>query len=165
MCIKKLNHVYHGMKERCYYTKNKEYKNYGGRGITVCDEWLNPQRVGQHQQTKGWLTFRDWAIQNGYKEGLTLDRVDVNKGYSPDNCRWVSRKVQTNNTTQNRYITYRGETKSLSQWCDELGLKYHRVKDRLNKLHWSVEKAFELPKAKGEGVVRGNVWQKEIMLS
>lgn len=137
------------MKERCYYTKHKTYENYGGRGITVCDEWLNPQRVGQHQQTKGWLSFMNWALSHGYQDGLTIDRIDVGKGYSPDNCRWVTRKEQQNNRTDNHYITYNGETKTLAKWCEELNLNYRRVKDRINKLHWSIEDAFELPKQKG----------------
>lgn len=149
MDVKKLNRVYHGMKERCYYTKHKTYKNYGGRRVTVCDEWLNPQRVGQHQQTKGWLSFMNWALSHGYQDGLSIDRIDVSKGYSPDNCRWVTRKEQQNNRTDNHYVTYNGETKTLAQWCEELNLNYRRVKDRINKLHWSIEDAFERPKAKG----------------
>lgn len=142
----RLNIIYHNMKERCCNPKRKSYKDYGGRGVTVCEEWLNPQKVNvgnnAYNCTAGWVSFKKWALENGYSENLTLDRIDNSKGYSPENCRWVSYEVQCNNTRRNRYITYMGKTKTLSQWCKELGLPYNKVNDRLNESHWSVEKAF-----------------------
>lgn len=82
--------IHNGMKFRCYNPKCKGYKNYGGRGITVCKEWLNTERVntgGHNNPSKGFLTFQQWALANGYKEKLSLDRINNNKGYSPENCR------------------------------------------------------------------------------
>lgn len=140
----KLNHVYHDMILRCCDQKRIAYKDYGGRGITVCDEWSNKEKVpSAYNATKGWLLFKEWAVEHGYKEGLTIDRIDNSKGYSPENCRWVSRKVQMNNTRRSRLIEYKGVTKTLSTWCDELDLNYNRVERRINKLGWTIEKAFE----------------------
>lgn len=137
--------IHNGMKYRCSNPKYRGYKNYGGRGIAVCEEWNNSERtnIGHHNNpTKGFLAFKEWALKNGYADNLTLDRIDNNKGYSPKNCRWVSAKVQSNNRKSNLIITYKGETKTLHQWCDELHLNYQKVFQRLNRLHWSVEKAF-----------------------
>lgn len=140
----RLNKVYDSMKRRCCNPNDHAYKSYGGRGITVCDEQLDKTIVpNTYGSSKGWIAFRDWALDNGYAEGLTIDRIDNNKGYSPDNCRWVSVKEQNNNKRSNHLITYKGKTQTLAQWCDELRLVYHRTKIRINQYHWSVEKAFE----------------------
>ena len=133
----RLHSIFKHMKDRCYNPKHNSYKYYGGCGIRVCDKWNTP-----HSQ-KGWRAFRDWALSHGYTDKLTIDRLDVNKGYSPENCRWVTMKVQNNNTRSNRRITYKGKTQTLSQWCEELGKNYFMVHARLDKLHWSIEKAFE----------------------
>ena len=142
----RLTAIHNGIKYRCYNPKYKGYKNYGERGITVCNEWLNTERVylAPHvTATKGFIAFRDWALANGYKGNLTLDRIDNNKGYSPENCRWVTAKVQNNNRRSNLLITYNGQTKTLHQWCDELNLSYSKIFQRLYRLHWSVPEAFE----------------------
>lgn len=139
--------IHNGMKYRCYSPNYKGYKNYGGRGITVCDQWLNPDRVNvawRCNPTKGFLAFKEWALANGYKSNLTLDRIDNSKGYSPDNCRWVTPKTQNNNRRSNLLITYKGQVKTLHQWCDELNLSYTKVHQRLYRLHWSVSEALEL---------------------
>lgn len=125
--------IWNSMKERCYNVNQKSYKHYGQRGIKVCDEWLND-----------FQAFYDWAMSHGYNRGLTIDRIDVNKNYSPDNCRWATTKQQNRNTTRNRLITINGDTRCLSDWCELLGLKYKRVHNRLNKHHWSIERALEL---------------------
>ena len=142
----RLNRIYHCMRTRCLNPNFKEFKHYGGRGITICKEWIDSEIIalGRHgRTTKGWLAFKNWAILNGYREDLTLDRIDNNKGYSPDNCHWVTMKVQCNNTSRNHLITYKGKTQSLSAWSAELGLNYSTVRARLNEYHWTVEKALE----------------------
>ena len=139
----RLSRIYDNMKKRCYSITNPSYKDYGGRGITICSEWLNSEKVHNKNATKGWSAFQDWAITNGYKEGLTIDRIDNSKGYSPDNCRWVDMESQCNNKRSNHYIEYKGDIKTLAEWCRVLSLNYDRVKQRLNSLGWSVEKAFE----------------------
>lgn len=126
----RLYEIWHGMKQRCYLPTVKPYKNYGGRGIKVCDEWKND-----------FMSFYNWAITNGYREYLTLDRIDNDGNYEPNNCRWITRKEQSNNKRTNRYITYNGKTHTLSQWCEILGVKRHILKYRLN--HWGIDRAFE----------------------
>ena len=140
----RLNIIYNNMKTRCCDPKNWHYKYYGARGITICDEWKNEEKVPSlDNASKGYLAFKKWALANGYKDTLTIDRIDVNKGYSPDNCRWATKKTQANNTRRNRFITYKNKTQTLAEWCDELGLKYDAVERRLNQLHWTIKEAFE----------------------
>lgn len=142
----RLTAIHSGMKRRCYCPKYRYFKNYGGRGITVCDEWLDTERINiahRVNPTKGFLAFKEWALSNDYADNLTLDRIDNNKGYSPENCRWVTPKVQNNNRRNNIVIQYKGETKTLHQWCDTLNLVYSKIFQRLYRLHWSVEEAFE----------------------
>ena len=135
---RRIKQIYEGMRQRCGYSKAVCYDRYGGRGIDVCDEWKT-----------GWRTFYKWAIKNGYSDELTLDRIDVNKNYSPDNCRWATKKEQANNTSRNVKITYRGKTQNLGQWCEELGLSRSRVNYRLN-CGMSVEEAFNSPSLRGK---------------
>lgn len=144
---KRLNSIYTGMKNRCYNPKQPSYKNYGAKGITICDEWLNSERVCiafKTYPTKGFLAFQAWALSHGYQEDLTIDRIDNSKGYSPDNCRWVSRKVQNNNHNNNYWITLNGQTKTLAQWCEEKKCNYNTIRTRIYKLHWTPEQAFNV---------------------
>lgn len=127
----RLHRIYYGMKTRCCNPNNHNYKGYGDRGITICDEWLHNSK-----------SFYKWALNNGYADNLSIDRIDNNKGYCPENCRWATRKEQNNNQRTNRLITYQGKTLTLKQWCDLLGLNYGSVKSRLNKYHYPVEKLF-----------------------
>ena len=99
------------MKERCANPHNKRYERYGGRGISVCEEWK-----------KDYSEFREWALENGYKDGLTIDRIDNEKGYSPENCRWVDRKTQNRNYSRNHLITYMGKTQCIADWAEELNI-------------------------------------------
>ena len=131
-------HIYNtwwNMKRRCYNQNNPYYKNYGGRGIKVCDEWLND-----------FTKFKEWSLSNGYTDTLTLDRKDVNGDYEPNNCRWVNNVVQQNNRRNNRYITYNNQTKTIAQWCRIIGIPRSTLYKRLFILNWSIERAF------GEGV-------------
>lgn len=104
---------------RCYYEKDASFNNYSRRGIKVCDEWL-----------KSSDAFVRWAIENGWERGLTLDRVDNDKGYSPDNCRWTTWKKQANNRSSNVYITHNGETKSLTEWADSFSIPSYLAYNR-----------------------------------
>lgn len=113
----KLYRVWSSMKQRCYYKKGAEFKNYGGRGIFVCDEWK-----------KDFMSFYLWAIDNGYKESedrseFTLDRIDTNMGYFPSNCRFVNMKTQQNNRRNNIIIQINGVSKTASEWSSECGIK------------------------------------------
>lgn len=129
----KLYSVWKGMKTRCNNSNTMYYQRYGGRGIKVCDEWDDDFKV-----------FYDWANSNGFLEELTLDRIDNNGNYCPENCRWVDMKEQSNNTRKNRCVTYQGETKNLAQWCEYLGISGNMVRSRLHR-GWSEEKALSTP--------------------
>ena len=136
-CIGKqsrLYKVYQNMLRRCSDPNSTEYQNYGGRGISVCDEWANNPE-----------SFFEWSKSNGYNETLTLDRIDVDKNYSPNNCRFVTMKVQANNTTRNHRITYNGETLTMSEWADKTGIPYSTLRSRINCLGWDIEKALTHP--------------------
>lgn len=135
----KLYDVLRMMKKRCYDNTCEYYQNYGGRGITICDEWLKPN---------GHWAFQKWALENGYEDGLTIDRIDNNKGYSPENCRWVTRKFQSNNKRNNVWITMNGETKTLAEWCEYYNMPYARVEARYTKMGWSIEDALFTPRYK-----------------
>ena len=116
----KIYGVWLSMRERCTSTNHPSYKNYGGRGIKVCDEWMND-----------FITFYNFAIQNGYVENLTLDRINNDKGYSPDNCRFITRKEQNRNYRKNHNITYKGETLCLSDMADKYGINRGTVLYRI----------------------------------
>lgn len=119
---------------RCEDNRSNRYHRYGERGITVCDEWKNDKEA-----------FCKWALSNGYKPGLTIDRIDNDKGYSPDNCRWVTTQEQSLNTSTNVNITYNGKTQTLKEWARELGIKNTTLHNRIHYYGWSIEKAFTTP--------------------
>ena len=129
----RLFNIWSGMKERCSREKHHEYQNYGGRGITVCEEWIDD-----------FLAFKDWAMANGYQEGLTIDRIDVNGNYEPKNCRWVTKKEQNNNRRNNHTLTYNDQTHTISQWSEITGIGKSTILERI-KLGWSVEDALTKP--------------------
>lgn len=121
--------VWKGMKRRCFGKTHKNYEHYGGRGITVCDEWLGKN---------GFQNFYDWAMANGYDENApvgkcTLDRINVNGNYEPSNCRWVEQSVQTRNKRNNHYITYNGQTKTITEWCKEYHICRKTISDYESK--------------------------------
>jgi len=109
----KLYYIWKNIKGRCICKNNKSYKNYGGRGVNICKNWMD-----------SFIEFYNWAINNGYKEGLTIDRIDNNGNYCPENCRWVSFKEQANNRRNNICKEYKGKYKTLSEWASFLGVKY-----------------------------------------
>lgn len=126
----KIRAVYYNMLKRCHHPDNKGYANYGARGIYVCEEWR-----------KDCKAFYKWARDNGYKEGLTIDRIDNNKGYSPDNCRWTTWKVQTVNRKCTRWIEYKGERHTLKEWESITGISYQILADRIFRYGWTIERA------------------------
>lgn len=133
----RLYNIYCGMKKRCTKPSCKQYPQYGGRGITICDEW------------KTFEPFCDWALANGYdatadSKQCTIDRIDNSKGYSPDNCRWATAIEQGNNKRNNKFLTFNGETRTISEWSRHCGFKTGVIYQRL-KRGWSVEKTLSTP--------------------
>lgn len=121
----KLYGIYSAMKQRCYNKNDKAYHNYGGRGIKVCREWLNDSAA-----------FREWALSHGYMEGLWLDRKDNAKGYSPENCRFITPKEQQRNKRTNRIVAINGEMHTVMEWAEISKVPYMTLLRRL-KLGWS----------------------------
>ena len=132
----RLYKVFSTMHQRCENPNCDHYDRYGGRGIYICKEWSGEN---------GFFNFREWAMNNGYnpdapKGECTINRIDNDGPYSPDNCEWVNMKTQMNNTSINRYITYNGETHTVSDWANILGIKFSTLENRLCN-GWSIEKA------------------------
>ena len=132
--IKPLFAKWVAMRQRCNNPNSNAYSHYGGRGIKVCPEWDNTE--------DGFLNFYNWAINSGWdpNKDLSIDRIDVDKGYSPDNCRWADDKLQCSNQTKNRYIQYNQWIFPLSIWAELAGIDYYRFYMRL-KNGWTFEKA------------------------
>lgn len=134
----RLYSIWKAMKVRCYNRNSKAYKRYGGRGITICDEWRDD-----------FPAFREWATSHGYNDTLTIDRIDTNKGYSPDNCRWATYKTQANNTRRNVILNINGEKGTIAQMCEKYGVKNcFLVYDRITRLGWEPEAALFTPARK-----------------
>lgn len=125
--------IWGNMKKRCSSPNDPAFKYYGGREITVCVEW-----------EKSFVAFRDWALSNGYADNLTIDRIDVNGNYCPENCRWADVQTQMNNTRRNHTITFNGETHTLSEWSRLSGINYMSLKTRLRR-GWTIERALTTP--------------------
>ena len=123
------HNIWSGMRERCYTKTDSHYPGYGGRGITVCREWL-----------LNYTAFRDWATANGYTDELSIDRIDNNGPYSPENCRWVNHRSQCNSTRRNHCIEINGEQKTIAEWSRISGVKGPTIRKRL-LLGWSPEDA------------------------
>lgn len=120
--------IWSGMKQRCYDKKQSHYHLYGGRGISICDEWIsNP------------VEFYRWAYANGYKRGLSIDRIDNNKGYYPENCRFIKKEEQSSNRRTNRYITIDGEVDTMTGWCRRFGISRNTVKARIARGYSEIE--------------------------
>lgn len=123
----KLYSVWRDMKQRCNNPKSTAYKYYGGRGIRVCKEWNDSAK-----------TFYDWAMANGYREGLTIDRINVNGDYEPNNCRWATMKQQVQNRRVS-LLTYNGETHTYDEWSEITGIKKNVIRKRKNRLKLPIE--------------------------
>lgn len=129
----RLYSIWANMKSRCYNPNATHYKRYGGRGISICDEWIND-----------FKTFYDWAVENGYSDDLSIDRIDVNGNYEPSNCRWVTDKEQSINKSSNKIFTLNNKSKSLIEWCEEFNINYKTVQDRLAR-GWDINRALTEP--------------------
>jgi hypothetical protein len=127
----KIRLAYKNMKDRCYNPKNASFRHYGGRGIEVCQEWVNSRD-----------SFIEWALKTGGEtKGLSLDRINNNGNYSPENCRWTTMKEQLSNKRTNQLVTNNGETKTISEWERNLNLKPTTLRRRLLKYNIPIEKA------------------------
>ena len=131
----KLYQVWQAFRARCNNPSDPAYHNYGGRGIGYAPEWDD------------YMAFHKWAYENGYKQdvGLTLERIDVNKGYTPENCCWADRKRQSNNKRNNLFFTINNVTHTLAEWCELYEVPYGRVEVRVQKLGWDIEEALTIP--------------------
>lgn len=118
----RIHHIWSNMKQRCYNKKSISYPLYGQRGVVVCDEWRND-----------FMRFYCWAKENGYKENLTLDRIDFNGNYCPENCRWVDKITQQNNKRNSHYLTHNGQTHTVSEWGRITGIKPGTIFARLRR--------------------------------
>lgn len=118
----RLYRIYYAMRQRCYNLKYSRYFDYGGRGIKICDEWKND-----------FMNFYNWAMENGYRDGLTIDRIDVNGNYEPNNCRWITKEAQQGNTRKSRFIEYNGEKKTLAEWSRIIKVSSNTIIFHLNK--------------------------------
>ena len=128
----RLHKIWESMIARCEYEKHPYFADYGGRGVTVCEEWHD------------YLTFRNWAMSNGYSDDLTIDRIKNEDGYNPNNCKWSTIKEQQNNKRNNRRLTWNGETKTVTEWAEVVGISKTTIKERLNA-GWTVEMALTTP--------------------
>ena len=143
----RLHKTWQNMRNRCRNKNSKDYPDYGGRGIKVCDDWIN-----------SYESFRDWAVVSGYSDGLSIDRIDVNGDYCPENCRWVTQKEQSRNTRRNIHVEKDGFSGCLLDYCVLNDLNYHTVISRLN-LGWPIEEAIS-----STDTIK-NYRKKEIMLT
>ena len=130
MTNSKLYVIWQNMKHRCNDPNNNMFQNYGGRGIMVWKEWMS-----------GFEPFLKWANETGYRDGLSIERIDVNGDYTPDNCKWITKEKQYLNRTDSHRITAFGKTQTIKEWADESGLKYDTIERRINQYGWSPEEA------------------------
>ncbi len=129
---KRLRKIWESMHERCEYERHVQYHNYGGRGIKVCDEWSE------------YIPFAKWAFRNGYADNLSIDRIDSDGMYEPDNCRWATMKEQANNKRTNRVIVYQERAYTVSELAQIIGMNATTLRERLNQ-GWDISEAVEKP--------------------
>jgi len=140
---KRLWEIWNGIKKRCLFENDQRYHQYGGRGILMCDEW---QSSFDH--------FADWALSNGYEDGLSIERIDVNGNYCPENCKWIPLREQAFNKRDTIWIHYHGERIQLKKICIMKGLNYDAINNRIVALGWDPEQAIDIPIATNEGSLR-----------
>lgn len=128
--------IYREMIQRCVNSKSKGYHNYGGRGITVCSEWIGDS---------GYINFKAWSLLNGYKNGLHIDRINNDKGYSPENCRWVTPRVNSRNKRTNKVLEFHGQKMCIAGWADTLHMPPRTLYGRISA-GWSIERALTTPR-------------------
>ena len=133
--------IWSSMKGRCYSLGNPAFKSYGGRGILMPEEWLEFKGFLADMQEEYLKHVKIYGEKN-----TSIERIDNNKGYSKENCKWATRREQANNRRSNRTITYKDKTQTLQEWANELGVPRKRISGRIDKLGWSVEDALLLPK-------------------
>lgn len=129
----RLYSIWTDMRRRCNNPERKRSECYAAKGIKVCEEWND------------FAAFKDWSMANGYNDTLSIDRIDNNKGYCPENCRWIPFGDQSKNRTTNHYITFNGKTQTLTDWSKEIGIGRNTLTARLQR-GWSIEKALTTPK-------------------
>lgn len=137
---KRLYKIWDSMKERCLNKNNKDYVRYGLRNIEICTEWL-----------QNFVSFYNWAIANGYQDNLTIDRIDNNGNYEPNNCRWVEQKTQQRNKRSNKLITYNNETHCISEWAEIKNIPRKCLEYRIR--NWdNLDKIFNRPVTKNNKI-------------
>lgn len=129
----RIYNIWSSMLQRCTNPNNAKFKNYGGRGISVCDDWSN-----------SFEAFYEWSMSNGYADNLTIDRIDVNGNYEPSNCRWIGMIDQENNRTNNVLITIGGVTKTRTEWCRINGIRPQTACQRI-RYGWNEIDAVTMP--------------------
>lgn len=127
--MERLYRIWHNMKSRCYNKNFSRYKYYGAKNIKICDEWKND-----------FSKFKQWALLNGYNDNLTIDRIDINKGYEPNNCRWVDMVIQNNNTSKNHYVLYDGKLQTVANIAKKNNIHRCVLNNRLRR-GWSLQEA------------------------
>jgi len=134
LCSHPLYGCWKRIKTRCYNPNCADFQDYGGRGITVCEEWKDD-----------FSAFMEWALSHGWEEGLSIERIDFNEGYTPNNCKWIPLSEQPKNRRTVRQITYNGETHSISEWAKIIGVSRRTLTARLDSENFTLEEAFETP--------------------
>ena len=129
----RLFRIWAGMKSRATNPNVKDFKYYGEKGVTVCEEWEN-----------NFKAFEKWALSNAYSDDLTIDRINSDKEYSPDNCRWADIETQNNNKRNNHYLTHNRKTMTIAEWAKEIGISDKIIRNRLRR-GWTIEKALTTP--------------------
>lgn len=134
--------MFASIKSRCYNKNNKAYYRYGGRGIKICDEWLND-----------FLLFHDWVVKSGWEDGLQIDRIDNNGDYEPNNCRFVTARENSNNKSNTIFLNFNGENLPIAVWAKKTGIGIETIRRRIFNYKWDIEKSLtKIPKHDSTGI-------------